>query len=93
MGRYRLAAFRGFADHHAFTAEDIRALEALRKEKGAAWLVCTEKDFCKMRHLLAPGPLAGDLANIPLLYARNEIQLPGDVIAAIIEHAAKKGLL
>jgi tetraacyldisaccharide 4'-kinase len=93
MGRYKLAAFRGFADHHAFTPEDLRAMEALRKETGAAWLVCTEKDLCKMKHFLAPGPLAGDLQGIPLLYARNEIQLPGDVIAGIIEHAAKKGLL
>jgi len=93
MGRYHLAAFRGFADHHAFTPEDLRAMEALRKEKGAAWLVCTEKDLCKLKHFLATGPLAGELQGIPLLYARNEIQLPGDVIAGIIEHAAKKELL
>ncbi len=90
MGRYQLAAFRGFADHHAFTPGDLRALEALRKEKGAAWLVCTEKDLCKMKHFLAPGETAGDLANIPLLYARNEIQLPGDVIAADHRSCSKK---
>jgi tetraacyldisaccharide-1-P 4'-kinase len=93
MGRFALAAFRGFADHHAFTPDDLRAMETLRKEKGAAWLVCTEKDLCKMKHFLAPGAAAGDLQGIPLLYARNEIQLPGDVIAGIIEHAAKKGFL
>lgn len=93
MGRYRLAAFRGFADHHAFTPEDLRGLEALRKEKGAAWLVCTEKDLCKLKHLLAAAARGDDRKGIPLLYARNEIQLPGDVIAGIIEHAEKKGLL
>jgi len=93
MERYRLAAFRGFADHHAFTPDDLRGLEALRKEKGAAWLVCTEKDICKVKSFLAPGQLAADLQDIPLLYARNEIELPGDVIAGIIEHAAKKGFL
>jgi tetraacyldisaccharide 4'-kinase len=101
MGRFNLAAFRGFADHHAFTPEDLRALEALRREKGAAWLVCTEKDLGKLKPFLAPGSPAGDrvsarrdgLQGIPLLYARNEIQLPGDLIAGIIEHAEKKGLL
>jgi tetraacyldisaccharide 4'-kinase len=101
MGRFRLAAFRGFADHHAFTPTDLRSLEALRKEKGADWLICTEKDFCKIQDLMladtpgadragAPGT---DLRGIPLLYARNEIQLPGGVIAAIVEHAAKKGFI
>jgi tetraacyldisaccharide 4'-kinase len=90
MGRWRLAAFRGFADHHAFTPGDLRAMEELRREKGASWLVCTEKDFAKIKGLLAPGT---DLREIPLLYARNEIQLPGGVMAAIIEHAAKKGFI
>ncbi len=101
MRRFRLAAFRGFADHHAFTPADLRSLEELRKEKGASWLVCTEKDFCKIKSFLAPDPLGEDpvgarrssLQDIPLLYARNEIQLPGGVIAGIIEHAAKKSFI
>ena len=85
MGRYRLAAFRGFADHHAFHPTDLAALEKLRREKGAAWMVCTEKDFCKIKKILTPG--------VPLLYARNEIKLPGDAIGQIITHAAAKGFL
>jgi len=85
MRRYRLAAFRGFADHHAFTAADLAALEKLRREKGAAWMVCTEKDFGKIKKILAPG--------IPLLYARNEIKLPGDASGRIITHAEAKGFL
>ena len=85
MGRYRLAAFRGFADHHAFTAADIEALEEERRRLGAAWLVCTEKDFAKVRGMLRPG--------IPLLYARNEIELPGDAIGRILSHAEEKGFL
>ncbi|MCU0236372.1 MAG: tetraacyldisaccharide 4'-kinase [Acidobacteria bacterium] len=93
MRRWRLAAFRGFADHHAFTPEDLRALEALRREKGASWLVCTEKDFCKIRNILAAGAPGGDLQDIPLLRARNEIQLPDGTMAGIIEHAAKKGFI
>lgn len=34
MRHFQLAAFRGFADHHAFAPADIASLEALRKEKG-----------------------------------------------------------
>jgi len=85
MRRYRLAAFRGFADHHAFATADIEALERWRREKGAAWMVCTEKDFCKIKKILRP--------DIPLLYSRNEIKLPGDAIGQIIKHAAEKGFL
>ena len=101
MGRFRLAAYRGFADHHAFTLADLRSLEELRREKGASWLVCTEKDFSKIKSLPVPelrGADPGerrrfDPRGIPLLYARNEIQLPHGVIAGIIEHAAKKGFI
>lgn len=85
MERCRLAAFRGFPDHHAFTAAELRELEALRREKGAAWLVCTEKDFCRLDGVLPAG--------VPLLRARNEIQLPGGVLAAVITHAEAKGFL
>lgn len=95
MERSNLAAFRSFADHHAFTSEDLRSLEALRREKDAAWMVCTEKDFHKLRAILAPGAGArqGGLQDLPLLYARNTIQLPDGFIAAIIDHAKRKGLL
>lgn len=85
MSRYRLTAFRGFPDHHAFKAADLRALEALRKKEGAAWMVCTEKDLCKINKALR--------ADIPLIYCRNKIELPGDAIEQIFHHAAKKGFL
>ena len=54
MRRYRLAAFRAFSDHHGFTPDDILSLERLRKAHGGDWLVCTEKDFCKIRDFLPP---------------------------------------
>lgn len=85
MGHYHLAAFRGFPDHHAFGMKDIHSLENLRKEKGANWIVCTEKDFCKINKFL------NDV--IPLIYVRNRIELPDDAIAQIIKHAAEKGFL
>jgi tetraacyldisaccharide 4'-kinase len=85
MRRYRLAAFRAFSDHHGFTPDDILALERLRKAHGGDWLVCTEKDFCKIRDFLPP--------EIPLLYARNEIRLHDDTIEQIIQHATEKGFI
>jgi tetraacyldisaccharide 4'-kinase len=83
MGNYHLAAFRGFADHHAFSMADMQTLENLRIEKDATWIVCSEKDFCKINKFLNTA--------IPLIYARNRIELPGDAIEQIIKHAAEKG--
>jgi tetraacyldisaccharide 4'-kinase len=85
MNNYTLVAFRGFSDHHAFTLSDMQALENLRREKDATWMVCSEKDFCKINKFLD--------AAIPLIYIRNRIELPGDAIEQIIKHAAEKGFL
>jgi len=85
MQRFRLVAYHGFADHHAYVPADIRFLEESRRRTGAAWMVCTEKDFCKIKPILPPG--------IPLLYARNEIKLHDDTIGRIIQHAAEKGFI
>jgi tetraacyldisaccharide 4'-kinase len=85
MARYQLAAFRGFSDHHVFSTIDIQALENLRREKNATWMVCTEKDFAKINKFLD--------AAIPLIYARNRIELPDGAIEQIIKHAAAKGFL
>jgi tetraacyldisaccharide 4'-kinase len=85
MEHYQLTAFRGFPDHYAFKTSDIQALDALRREKGAAWMVCTEKDFCKLNAILT--------AASPLIYCRNRIELPGHAIEQIIKHAAEKGFL
>lgn len=85
MSHYNLAAFRGFPDHHTFSSTDLLALEDLRREKGATWMVCSEKDFCKISESLRNA--------CPLIYFRNEIQLPGDAIEQIIQHAAEKNIL
>lgn len=39
-----IAAERTYQDHHEFTAEDIKRLNALAKRLGAAGFICTEKD-------------------------------------------------
>jgi len=79
------ACHRAYPDHHAFTPADLSSLESLRTTKGADWLACSEKDFCKIKSFL-PGA-------IPLLVARNEIRLPHDAIKQIIHHAAEKGFI
>jgi tetraacyldisaccharide 4'-kinase len=85
MGHYHLAGFRGFSDHHVFSAADMQALENLRREKNATWMVCTEKDFAKTKQFL-------DAAS-PLIYARNRIELPDGAIEQIIKHVTAKGFL
>jgi tetraacyldisaccharide 4'-kinase len=85
MRQYDLLAFRGYSDHKAFGPADLRALDHLRKAKGGDWLVCTEKDFCKIKSFLP--------TEIPLLYSRNEIRLHDDTIEKIITHATEKGFL
>jgi len=85
MSHYQVAAFRGYPDHHAFRAADIQALDSLRRDNNAAWLVCTEKDFGKIKAFLEPG--------IPLIYFRNKLELPNQAMEQIIHHAAEKGIL
>ena len=64
---------------------DVQVLENLRREKDATWIVCTEKDFCKIKKFLN--------AASPLIYARNRIELPDNVIEQIIKHATEKDFL
>ncbi len=85
MRQHGLLAFRGYSDHKAFGPADLRDLDEWRKASGGDWLVCTEKDFCKIKSFLP--------AEIPLLYARNEIRLHDDTIEQIIKHASEKGFL
>jgi tetraacyldisaccharide 4'-kinase len=82
MSRWSVAAFRGFADHHAYTCVDLQALERMRRECGAPWLVCSEKDFVKVRGL--------ERGDIPFLHTRNRIQLPPDMIGSIVHHAEEE---
>ena len=45
---YDLKGFTSFADHHLFTQSDVDTL--LKNAEGAS-LVCTEKDWIKIKHL------------------------------------------
>jgi len=77
-----LLGYRGFRDHHAYDARDLRDLDEHRRAAGARFLVCTEKDFIKA------APLAP--AGTPLLYAGNEIQLDMDLGEYLWRHVPEK---
>lgn len=76
-----LRGFRAYRDHYPFQAGDLLDLERRRRAAGAAFLVCTEKDFIKA------APLAP--AGTPLLYAANEIQLNMDLGDYLRRHVPK----
>lgn len=54
-----------FADHHGYTHADLDRLYALAHEHGADALLTTEKDWVKLKTLLASAPPA-----VPLWYPR-----------------------
>ena len=86
MGRFRLAAFRGFPDHHAFQAGRPAGLGRTAQGKGRRLDGLHRKGFLQDKNF-------SSVPAVPLLYARNEIQLPGDAIEQIIHHAAEKGFI
>jgi tetraacyldisaccharide 4'-kinase len=42
---------RAFADHHAYTQRDVKAIEREAEARGAQWLLTTAKDAVKLRPL------------------------------------------
>lgn len=45
---YNLKGFKGYKDHHSFTQNDLKEL---KKQANGATLVCTEKDWMKVKQL------------------------------------------
>lgn len=45
----RIAAFREFPDHHAYSRDDIEDLASWSQQAGASAVVCTVKDLVKIR--------------------------------------------
>jgi len=82
---YHLCGFTAFADHHVYRAADLAALDGLRLQAGADYLVCTEKDFVKIRDF--------HLERIPLLYVKNRIKLDEILFERILLDARRKNLL
>ena len=85
LSAFHLCGFKAFADHHAYSAEDLTVLDGLRLQVGADYLVCTEKDFVKISDF--------PLENIPLLYAKNRIKLDVNLFERILLDARRKNRL
>lgn len=85
LSAFNLAEFTGFADHHVYTQNEIKSLDNRRKETNADYLVCTEKDFIKLKRI--------NLTNIPLIYFRNSIKLNIDLMDVILDYAEKKNYI
>ncbi len=82
LNDYLLLEFTGFRDHHFYTGEDLAALENRRTALGADYLICTEKDFIKIKHLKL---------SIPLIYAKNKIKFNFNLMEWIVtKYNAKK---
>ncbi|UCH93298.1 MAG: tetraacyldisaccharide 4'-kinase [Candidatus Aminicenantes bacterium] len=82
LSLFPLKEFKGYSDHHFYTEADIKRLNQLRIQKKADYLVCTEKDFMKIKHL--------DLTQIPLIYTQNSIKFSFDLMECIWKYAEKK---
>ena len=59
---FDLKGFTPFNDHHEFSAQDLQKLQDMANEKGAAVIVCTEKDYIKIKKLLK------DEVQLPVTY-------------------------
>ena len=85
LDAFHLRGFKAFTDHHAYTAMDLTVLDGLRRQAGADYLVCTEKDFVKISDF--------PLENVPLLYVRNRIKLAVSLFERILIDARRKNRL
>ncbi|MBI5641513.1 MAG: tetraacyldisaccharide 4'-kinase [Nitrospirae bacterium] len=50
-----LVGFRSFMDHYRYHDSDIRKLSTEAAKAGAEWIVTTEKDIIKLKHIDLPG--------------------------------------
>ncbi len=85
LSAFRLVGYEGYRDHYAYTEADLQRLNRLRIQKNAHYLVCTEKDFIKIKRY--------NLTGIPLIYARNSIKFSLDLMGCILKYAEEKNKL
>lgn len=55
--RFLLTGFKGFADHHQFTANDVSALVEAALARKARALITTEKDYVKLKPFFGEFPI------------------------------------
>lgn len=85
IGMGSLKGFRSFRDHHFYRQKDLDELAQECRKIGADSLVCSEKDYIKIRNLSFP--------QFPVFYTKNEIKLPDGIFELILNHAKQKGIV
>jgi tetraacyldisaccharide 4'-kinase len=81
LSAFQLQEFFSFSDHHAYSEAEIKMLNTRRIEKKADYLVCTEKDYMKLKGI--------NITDIPLIYAQNSIKLNPNFMDYLWEYAKK----
>ncbi|MCP4149452.1 MAG: tetraacyldisaccharide 4'-kinase [bacterium] len=79
---FKLAGFKGFKDHHPFSEDDLQGLNHQRIRTGADYLICSEKDFIKLKSL--------NLKNIPLIFLKNSIKFSINLLKDLYKHAKRE---
>jgi tetraacyldisaccharide 4'-kinase len=82
LSAFALRGFIPFPDHHAYSEEEINELNRKRIQVKADYLVCTEKDFIKIKRY--------NLSQIPLIYVGNSIKFNFDFMGQILKNAVGK---
>ena len=71
LKEFGLKLFFPFHDHHQFESREILKLDKIRKDNKCDFLVCTFKDFVKLKSEVDP--------QIPLIYLKNRIEFKPDI--------------
>lgn len=70
-----LAGLREFADHHAYSREDVASLEQWVQASGAEVVVCTAKDLVKLRlNLIGTLPLWALVIDVEISRGREDLE-------------------
>lgn len=81
LDKFNIKAFFPFRDHHPFSQTDLDKLDQQRKDQRITHLLCTFKDFVKIKDL--------NLTDIPLLYITNQIIFNFDLKSYLLKRIKK----
>jgi tetraacyldisaccharide 4'-kinase len=84
----QIAARRGFPDHHVYTADEAKALQA-QAERDGLTLVTTEKDLARMAGVEALGPLSRRTRALPVSLALDDAESFRDFVLGRMGRAAE----
>ena len=72
------AVFKAFRDHHAYSANDVRELIALRDRNHAGGFITTEKDAVNL------GPILSQLGQVAIAKVSMELTQPADALDTML---------